>query len=286
MPATQLRLLPAPQPLVERLGVEFFRAIPRLPGVYRMFDPAGRLIYVGKASDLHARVASYRRTHGQSRKTVRLIHATHRVEWVVCADEVEARLRENELIRTLRPGFNRVGTWPRSARFLGLRERPGGFRLEVLAEPAGESYGAFRGGLAGALGALARLLWLAWHSASDFHALPQGLAGRLAVRTFEAGHTQAPAWLPAVRAFFAAGDDDLLGRLVAAVPQPPSSFGRAFVALQFEVLTDFHRRGPDRNRRLRAELAPTAERLTPEELDDLLVRAHPRERVPAFRPDP
>lgn len=44
----QLRLLPAPKPLSERLGPAFFRSIPRVPGVYRMFDEAEALLYVGE----------------------------------------------------------------------------------------------------------------------------------------------------------------------------------------------------------------------------------------------
>ena len=47
----QLRLLPAPRPLTDRLGAAFFRGIPRAPGVYRMFDEAGLLLYVGQSSD-------------------------------------------------------------------------------------------------------------------------------------------------------------------------------------------------------------------------------------------
>ena len=57
----QRRLLPPPRPLTERLGVEFFRSIPRAPGVYRMFDEGGRLLYVGQSRDLHDRLGSYRR---------------------------------------------------------------------------------------------------------------------------------------------------------------------------------------------------------------------------------
>jgi hypothetical protein len=136
MPETQIRLLPAPQPLVERFGPEFFRAIPRRPGVYRMFDASGALVYVGKALDLRARLASYRRTHGQSRKTVRLIHAVHRLEWEECESDTAARLLENELIRSLRPRFNRAGTWPASARFVVLETLPEGFRLTATGPSA------------------------------------------------------------------------------------------------------------------------------------------------------
>lgn len=299
-PGAQLRLLPAAQPLVERLGAEFFRALPRQPGVYRMFDAADRLIYVGKAGNLRDRLSSYRRTHGQSRKTIRLIHTATRIEWELCATEVEARLRENELIRTLRPRFNRAGTWPKSARFITVEALtrppdpppaeplPSGFRLQVVGEPSGEAYGAFRAGAGFGLAALARLLWLAWHPTDDVTTLPHTLLRSESLRRFDATHAAAADWLPPIRAFLRDADENLLTRLVAAVPEPGTSFGRAYVAAQFEGLEDFHRRGPLRNRRLREHHpdAPTTHVLPAELLDDLLVLAPPESRPPAFRPDP
>ena len=59
----QLRLLPAPKPLSERFGAAFFRGIPGAPGVYRMFDDAGLLLYVGQSRDLRDRLNSYRHVH-------------------------------------------------------------------------------------------------------------------------------------------------------------------------------------------------------------------------------
>ena len=98
----QLRLLPAPRPLTERFGAAFFRGIPRVPGVYRMFDEAGVLLYVGQSRDLRDRLNSYRHVHPDrdSRKTVRLVHLVRRVEWEVCETAVGAVLWENELLRT------------------------------------------------------------------------------------------------------------------------------------------------------------------------------------------
>lgn len=285
--ATQLRLLPAPQPLVERLGAEFFRSLPAAPGVYRMYDGAGLLVYVGKAKDLRARLASYRRTHGQSRKTIRLIHHVRRIEWETCPDEAEARRRENELIRTQRPRFNRAGTWPRSARFVRIEATEAGFRLRVVAEPAddGECFGAFRGGTAAAVAALARLLWLTWNRAAGFAELPRALVAAGDLREFDADHAPARDWLPAVRAFFAGEDDSVLARLVDGIAEPTTPFDRAFVARQFEVLLDFHRRGPVRNRRLR-EWLPADRRtgaITPEEQSDLLAWLGPEVTPPAWR---
>ena len=53
-----MRLFPAPKPLVERLGVEFFRRVPTAPGVYLMAGERERLLYVGKAQNLRQRLNS------------------------------------------------------------------------------------------------------------------------------------------------------------------------------------------------------------------------------------
>lgn len=322
MPATpaQLRLLPAPQPLVDRLGADFFRALPRTPGVYRMFDARGDLIYVGKAKDLRARLASYRRTHGQSRKTIRLIHSAERIEWEACDSDTAARLLENHLIRTHRPRFNRVGTWPKSARFVLLEAFSDGFRITVTGEPAGaapkhpgpadasevlfdqpcettersepplrrpmttEIFGAFRGGPSFALGALGRLLWLSWHQVETIEALPRVLVVSRALRAFEARPPDTALWLDAVRDYLSGTADTLIARLVETVPMPTAPFERAFVAADFETLAGFFRQGPLRTRRLRTALAPDSTALAPEQLDDFLVLSPPTETAPAFRP--
>jgi len=60
MRASQQLMFPDPQPLVERLGRDFFRTIPSGPGVYLMRDAADVVLYVGKAKDLRKRLTSYR----------------------------------------------------------------------------------------------------------------------------------------------------------------------------------------------------------------------------------
>ncbi|MBN9691640.1 MAG: nucleotide excision repair endonuclease [Verrucomicrobia bacterium] len=117
----QLRLLPAAQPLVERLGREFFLALPTSPGVYWLVGPNGQLLYVGKARNLRQRLNSYRRTEGQSRRLIRLIHTASFVRWEQCSDEAGALAREAELIRTYQPTFNRAGKWSRSRKWVWLR---------------------------------------------------------------------------------------------------------------------------------------------------------------------
>lgn len=272
----QLRLFPAPQPLTDRLGAEFFRALPREPGVYRMFDAAGGLIYVGKARDLRARLNSYRRTHGQSRKTIRLIHDVRRVEWEICLTDTDARLREAELIRTLRPRYNRAGTWPKSARYVVLETRTDGFHLRLTGEPEADCYGTFRGGVGFALTALGRLLALALHPGTTAADLPRHWISPESRRTCEITGAEAAAWIHDVRQFFAGTSDALLARLLAAVTSEITAFGQQFVARQFAVLEEFYRRGPCVNRRLHEEIPGTGLRLAPEERDDLLIRAPPR----------
>jgi hypothetical protein len=112
MTPRQLRLFPEPKPLLEHLGSAFFHAVPRDPGVYRFLDANGKLLYVGKARDLRARLNAYRSVARVSRRVRRLVSRIHSVTWEVCSSETAALLRENDLLRTLRPPFNRLGVWP------------------------------------------------------------------------------------------------------------------------------------------------------------------------------
>ncbi|MEW6055962.1 MAG: nucleotide excision repair endonuclease [Bdellovibrionota bacterium] len=110
-------------PLVERLGAEFFKSLPKVPGVYMMRDRAGAILYVGKAKNLRARLASYKlaRPNTVSRKVLRMLRLTQSIEFEICASETEALLRENQLLREHRPPFNVVNTHPESYYFIVLK---------------------------------------------------------------------------------------------------------------------------------------------------------------------
>src|SRR5258707_8460303 len=120
---TQILLFPDPRPLVERLGKQFFQQAPQCPGVYLMRDPTDSVLYVGKAKNLRKRLASYRVANPDRmpRRHLRLLRAVARIELQECADESSALARESELLRTMRPKFNRAGTWPGRPRFVGGR---------------------------------------------------------------------------------------------------------------------------------------------------------------------
>jgi excinuclease ABC subunit C len=84
----------------------YLKTLPRSPGVYRMIDAHGTVIYVGKARSLKARVANYARHGGHSNRIARMIQATAAMEFVTVRTEAEALLLEANLIKRFRPRFN------------------------------------------------------------------------------------------------------------------------------------------------------------------------------------
>jgi excinuclease ABC subunit C len=82
------------------------RLAPTSPGVYRMLNAAGDVLYVGKAKSVKKRLASYARPTGHDSRIARMIAATVNVEIVSTATETEALLLEANLIKQLRPRFN------------------------------------------------------------------------------------------------------------------------------------------------------------------------------------
>jgi excinuclease ABC subunit C len=80
--------------------------LPNGPGVYRMLNRTGDVLYVGKARSLKKRVQSYTRITGQNNRIARMIHLTAAMEFVRTETETEALLLEANLIKRLRPRFN------------------------------------------------------------------------------------------------------------------------------------------------------------------------------------
>ena len=101
---------PAPLPTPRKIGVDVIadivKRLPNGPGVYRMIDAKGTVLYVGKARSLKKRVQSYARPAGQSGRIHRVIMATAAMEFVSTRTETEALLLEANLIKRLRPRFN------------------------------------------------------------------------------------------------------------------------------------------------------------------------------------
>jgi hypothetical protein len=86
---------------------EFLREIPHVAGTYRFYDAAGKLLYVGKSRDLHARVGSYfREVRSRPSRVQGLLDALHRIELEPVGSDLEAVLREAAAIRRRRPARN------------------------------------------------------------------------------------------------------------------------------------------------------------------------------------
>ena len=115
---------------------------PASPGVYRMIDAAGEVLYVGKANNIKKRVLSYTRPTGHDTRIERMIAATHALEFISTRSETEALLLEANLIKRLRPRFNVLlrddksfpyilitgDHWaPQILKHRGARNRPGKF---------------------------------------------------------------------------------------------------------------------------------------------------------------
>jgi excinuclease ABC subunit C len=79
---------------------------PSAPGVYRMVDAQGEVLYVGKAKNIKKRVTSYTRPVGHDSRIIRMISGTATMEFVTTKTETEALLLEANLIKRLRPRFN------------------------------------------------------------------------------------------------------------------------------------------------------------------------------------
>jgi excinuclease ABC subunit C len=82
------------------------KVAPSAPGVYRMIDAQGDVLYVGKAKNIKKRVTAYARPTGHDTRISRMIAATATLEFVTTKTETEALLLEANLIKRLRPRFN------------------------------------------------------------------------------------------------------------------------------------------------------------------------------------
>ncbi|MFY0679640.1 MAG: excinuclease ABC subunit UvrC [Thalassovita sp.] len=85
---------------------DYLKTLDSSPGVYRMLDAQARVLYVGKARNLRARVSNYARPSGHSGRIARMISETASMMFLTTKTETEALLLEQNLIKQLKPRYN------------------------------------------------------------------------------------------------------------------------------------------------------------------------------------
>ncbi len=102
----------------------FLRSLTRKPGVYRMLDVAGNVLYVGKARNLKKRVSSYFSRTRLPARTRAMVRRIHGVEVTVTHSESEALLLEQSLIKRLEPPYNVIFRDNKTYPFIHLSDHP------------------------------------------------------------------------------------------------------------------------------------------------------------------
>lgn len=139
------------------------REFPQTPGVYLMKDAAGRVIYVGKATNLRSRAGSYfLKGAEEERRTSDWVHEICDADFIECDSEVDALLVESRLIKDVQPKFNKELKDDKTFPYLMVSTHEDFPRVEVTREPKDRGvklYGPFAnaGALRGAVQVLQRI---------------------------------------------------------------------------------------------------------------------------------
>lgn len=86
--------------------IDKINKFPNLPGIYKMLDSKGRIIYVGKSISLKKRVKSYFTKNHKWKKVEKMVAFIHDIDYIVTDTHLEARILECELIKEIKPIFN------------------------------------------------------------------------------------------------------------------------------------------------------------------------------------
>jgi excinuclease ABC subunit C len=129
------------------------KRLPNAPGVYRMMNAAGDVLYVGKARSLKKRVTNYAQGRFHTNRIGRMVRETATMEFVVTRTEIEALLLEANLIKRLRPRFNVLMRDDKSFPYIlltGDHASPGIYKHRGARSRKGDYFGPFAS--AGAVG--------------------------------------------------------------------------------------------------------------------------------------
>jgi excinuclease UvrABC nuclease subunit len=251
-------------PLKERFGEEFFKALPQEAGVYFFLDSEKRPLYIGKADCLKKRLASYKNAKpGQAPEHIlEMLEHAESIIWETHRDGAQALRRESELIRSLLPPFNIAGTDPAPYLFCGIKsekktKNSNGllnveFRLSHNQMPIGfETFGCFshRGKTKAGYSAVLRLLWVSTIERERFH-LPAKLC-----RTSPAyiHRAQVPGeWMVNLVKFLRGESPKLLQEITTRLLERDHVPAHLYAPVQRDLQSarDFYQIGPQSTRRL------------------------------------
>jgi excinuclease ABC subunit C len=157
----------------KKFGAAFVAGLPTSPAVYRIYDPTGALIYVGKAKNLRRRLGQYRNAKRRKAhfKMRQIIKDAHRIEFEPCDSDLDACLLEARLIQEYRPRWNTAGAFYFLYPLVGIRFEGGVTSFCYTTHPEEfadfELHGSYRsrGITGGAFWALMELLAYIGHRA-------------------------------------------------------------------------------------------------------------------------
>ncbi len=176
----QLCFFRFPKPLLERFGADFFKDVPKQPGVYLFAGARHRILYVGQSHNLKIRLSYYKNAQPERepRKIIKLVHQTESITWECCDSPEAAQLRELELIREHRPRFNVAHMLTPTYTFFGLSVNDGALRIRIALrnEPAENEtwFGAYKnhGLCRRAFMVIGRMLWAENNPVSSIYDFP------------------------------------------------------------------------------------------------------------------
>lgn len=143
---------------------EKVKTFPTTPGVYLMKDGSGQVLYIGKAKNLRSRASHYFTKEAfENYRTKDLVPLIEDIDFIPCETEVDALLKENRLVKDIRPRFNRDLKDGKSFPYLQIRTREDFPRVEITRTPRRKGvrlYGPFtsKGNLKAAVNVLQKVL--------------------------------------------------------------------------------------------------------------------------------
>lgn len=279
----QQRLFEHYNPIEKRVGKPFFEELPTKPGIYKMYGRSGGLLYVGKAKNLRKRLFTYRRAKmgKTSRKKIRLIRMTHKINVKLCDSEKEALLLENKLIRKHQPEFNHAKKKPETYYFIGLNreEKSLGFSLQMHQPETDYVFGAFKGHrlIRKSMGGIIRMLYILEHDITSVFQLPRVLTQKLTPMEYELQIGREEnlinnIWADLLK--FLKGESTLFMDQIVELCQDRGlleSFAGSMILDDLESLKWFYERCASRNYEISQELALDSPLIPQQKLDDYLI---------------